>query len=79
MISPPWMGGWWGPRERHYCALIPGDPSRVYVFIGGRWVLRRITDPRFRADLDGAFSLPVVPPPVPPPHLGLDFHIVLFD
>ena len=77
--SPPWMGGWWRPGERHYCAVVPGDPSRIYVFVGGRWVLRRVADPRFRSDLSGAFSLPVVPPPIPPPHLGLNLHIVLFD
>jgi hypothetical protein len=58
----------------------PGDPSRVYVFLDGRWILRRVYDPRFRADISGALSLPMAPPPVPlPPHLGVDLHVVLFN
>lgn len=78
--APPWMASWWRPGENHYCALVPGDPSRVYIFLDGRWVLRRVYDPRFRADISGAFSLPLAPPPVPPPsHLGLNLHIVLFN
>lgn len=78
-VAPPWMNSWWRPGERHYCAMVPGDPSRVYVFVGGTWVLRHVYDPRFRADVSGAFDLPVAPPPIPPPHLGLDLHVVLFN
>lgn len=79
--SPTWMSPWWGnaPRDRHYVALVPGDPSRVYVFIDDRWVLRRVRDHRQRLDLEGAFRLPAVPPPIPPPSLRLNLHIVLFD
>ena len=77
--APPWMNTWWRPGEQHYCAVVPGDPSRVYVFVGGRWVLRRVFDPRFRADVSGAFELPVAPPPVPLPNVGLDLHVVLFN
>lgn len=77
--APPWMRNYWRPGERHYAALVPGDPSRIYVFVGGRWVLRRLAEPRARLDLDGAFRLPVVPPPVPLPRIGLDLHVVLFD
>ncbi len=80
-LAPPWMAGYWRPRERHYVALIPGDPSRCYVFMDGRWLLRRITDPSARLDIEGAFSLPMAPPPVPPPHvgLGINLHVVLFN
>lgn len=80
-LAPPWMVGYWRPRERRYVALIPGDPSRCYVFIDGRWLLRRIEDPQARLDIEGAFSLPMAPPPVPPPHLGLgiNLHVVLFN
>ena len=80
-IAPPWMQGYWRSGEsRRYVALVPGDPSRVYVYLDGRWVLRRVTDPRARLDLEGAFRLPVgPPPPVAPPRLGLDLHIVLFN
>ncbi len=78
--TPPWMNSWWRPDERHYCAVDPRDPSRVFVFMGGRWVQRRVYDPRFRADITGAFDLPIAPPPVPlPPNLGIDLHVVLFN
>jgi len=78
-LAPPWMAGYWRPQERHYVALVPGDPSRCYVFLEGRWVLRQIQDPRARLDLEGAFRLPVAPPPIPPPHIGLNLHVVLFN
>ena len=79
-IPPPWMNGYWRAGEsRRYVALVPGDPSRMYVFIEGRWLLRQVRDPRARLDLDGAFRLPMAAPPVPPPHLGLNLHVVLFN
>jgi len=79
-VSPPWMSPWWGTRrDRHYVALVPNDPSRIYVFLDGRWVMRRVQDSRWRVDVEGAFRLPAVPPPAPPPSLGLNLHIVLFD
>jgi len=78
--APPWMNPYWREDEtRRYVALVPGDPSRMYVFVDGRWMLRRVTDPRARLDLVGAFGLPAAPPPVAPPQVGLSFHIVLFN
>ena len=78
--APAWMDGYWRPGDdRRYVALVPGDPSRCYVFLEGRWVLRQIRDPRARLDLEGAFRLPVAPPPVAPPRLGVDLHVVLFN
>ena len=78
--APPWMNTWWRPGESRYCAVVPGDPSRVYVLVDGRWVLRHVYDPRFRSDVSGAFDLPLAPPPpVPLPHVGLNLHIVLFN
>lgn len=79
-VPPPWMNGYWRPEEhRRYVALVPGDPSRMYVFLEGRWVLRQVRDPRARLDLEGAFRLPVAPPPVAPPRIGVDLHVVLFN
>lgn len=78
-VCPPWMQGYWRSGDRRYVALVPGDPSRMYVFLDGRWVLRRVTESRARVDLEGAFRLPVAPPPVPLPNLGLNLHVVLFD
>lgn len=78
--APSWMHGYWRQDDtRRYVALVPGDPSRMYVFLEGRWVLRQIRDPRARLDLEGAFRLPVAPPPIAPPRIGLDLHVVLFD
>ena len=79
-VAPPWMNGYWrSGDQRRYVALVPGDPSRMYVFLDGRWVLRQVRDPRARLDLEGAFRLPMAPPPIPPPRLGLDLHVVLFN
>jgi len=79
-LAPPWMNGYWRQGEtRRYVALVPGDPSRMYVFLDGRWVLRQVRDPRARLDLEGAFRLPLAPPPIAPPRLGLDLHVVLFN
>ncbi len=76
---PPWMAGYWRPRDRHYVALVPGDSSRIYVLVGGRWVLKRVWDPNFRLDIEGAYALPMAPPPVPLPPVGLSLHLVLLD
>ena len=80
-LAPPWMNGYWGSDDQsHYVALVPGDPSRMYVFLEGRWVLRQIRDPRARLDLEGAFRLPVAPPPIALPRIGgLNLHVVLFN
>ena len=79
-IAPPWMNSYWRSGEtRRYVALVPGDPSRMYVFLDGRWVLRQVRDYRARLDLEGAFRLPTAPPPIAPPRIGLDLHVVLFN
>ena len=79
-MAPPWMNSYWRSGEtRRYVALVPGDPSRVYVFLDGRWVLRQVRDSRARLDLEGAFRLPMAPPPIAPPRIGLDLHVVLFN
>lgn len=78
--APPWMNSYWrSGEERRYVAMVPGDPSRIYVFLDGRWVLRQVRDPRARLDLEGAFRLPMAPPPIPPPRIGLNLHVVLFN
>jgi hypothetical protein len=78
--APPWMNPYWHAGEtRRYVALVPGDPSRIYVFVDGHWALRKVSDPRARLDLEGAYRLPAALPPIAPPQVGLSFHIVLFN
>lgn len=77
---PPWMAPWWGARQGpRYVAVVPNDPSRCYVLLDGRWVLRRVRDVGFQADLGDVMRFPAAPPPVPLPRVGLDLHIVLFN
>jgi len=77
-LAPDWMNAFWRPGQRRYCALVPGDPSRIYILMGGRWRLRRV-EPAVRMDLDGAFALPEATPPLAPPHLKVQLKVVLFD
>ena len=77
---PPWMTPWWGARPGpRYVAVVPSDPSRCYVFLDGRWVLRRVRDTGFQADIGEVMRFPAAPPPVPLPHVGVDLHVVLFN
>ena len=79
-LAPPWMDPWWGARRGpRYVAVVPNDPTRCYVFLDGRWVLRRVRDVGFQADIDDVMRLPAAPPPIPLPHIGLDLHVVLFN
>lgn len=77
--APNWMNNYWRPQERHYAALVPGDYTRAYFYVGNRWVLRSVRDPSFRLDLMGAWDLPSAQPPGPLPGLGIGLKIVLFD
>lgn len=77
---PPWMSPWWGAQQGpRYVAVAPNDPSRCYIFLDGRWVLRRVRDVGFQADIGEVLQFPSAPPPVPLPHVGLDLHVVLFN
>ena len=79
-LAPPWMNPWWGARRGpRYVAVVPNDPTRCYVFLDGRWILRRVRDIGFQADLDDVMRLPAAPPPIPLPHVGLRLHVVLFN
>ncbi|HET6330000.1 MAG TPA: hypothetical protein VFF76_04355 [Holophagaceae bacterium] len=77
---PPWMNPWWGNQPgTHYVAVVPNDPSRCYVYLDGRWVLRRIGDVDFQVDMGDVMRLPAAPPPIPLPRIGLNLHVVLFN
>jgi len=78
--APAWAGSYWRPNEKRYMAVVPGDPSRVYVLRGGKWLLRPVKEAQFRADLDPFMGLPAPPlPPVPLPNVGVDLKVMLFD
>ncbi|MBK8574114.1 MAG: hypothetical protein IPN91_16190 [Holophagaceae bacterium] len=77
----PWMNSYWrSGGTRRYVALVPGDPSRMYVFLdGGRWVLHQVDPTGPGWTWKSAFRLPMAPPPIAPPRIGgLDLPVVLF-
>jgi hypothetical protein len=75
--APPWMDGCWGSETRHYAALVPGDPTKVYFWVGKHWIPCAVQNPQFRLDLVRAWSLPLTQDPglLPRP----DMRSVLFD
>jgi hypothetical protein len=75
--APPWMDGCWGSEARHYVALVAGDPTKVWFWVGKRWIPCDVQNPQFRLDLVRAWSLPLTQDPglLPRP----DMRSVLFD
>ncbi len=78
---PPGLAKKFGARvpERPYIAIDPLHRDRAYFLIDGQWVLRRGFTTSLRAEIDDALHLPMAPPPVPLPHIGVDLHVVLFQ
>ena len=77
---PPGLAKKFGARvpERPYIAIDPLHRDRAYFLIDGQWVLHRGFNTSLRAEIEDALQLPVAPPPVPLPHVGVDLHVVLF-
>jgi hypothetical protein len=75
--APPWMAGCWGAETRHYAALVAGDPTQVYFWVGRRWIPCAVKNPQFRLDLVRAWTLPLTRDPGLLP--GPDMRSVLFD
>ena len=78
---PPGLAKKFGPRvpEHPYIAIDPRYRDRAWFLIDGRWQLRRGFTASVQAEIGDALRLPLAPPPVPLPHVGVDLHVVLFN
>lgn len=65
--------------ERPYVAVDPRHPDRAWFLIEGRWELRKGFDATLQAEVRDVLRLPLAPPPVPLPRVGVDLHVVLFN
>ena len=78
---PPGLAKKFGPRipERPYVAVDPRYQDRAYFLIDGRWELRKGFDVGLQAEIRDTLRMPMAPPPVPLPRVGVDLHVVLFN
>lgn len=78
---PPGLAKKFGPRmpERPYIAFDPRYDDRAWFLIDGRWVLREGLTGSLRLEIRDSLRLPVAPPPVPLPKVGVDLRVVLFN
>lgn len=78
---PPGLAKKFGRRlpERPYVAVDPRHPDRAYFLLNGKWVLKQGFSLDLQAEIKGVLNLPLAPPPVPLPKIGVDLHVVLFN
>ncbi len=78
---PPGLAKKFGRRvpERPYIAVDPRYTDRAWFLIEGRWELRKGFDINLQAEIRDTLRLPLAPPPVPLPRVGVDLHVVLFN
>ena len=78
---PPGLAKKFGRRvpERPYVAIDPRYTDRAWFLIDGQWQLRKGFTASVQAEVSDALRLPIAPPPVPLPHVGVDLHVVLFQ
>ncbi|HEX4846383.1 MAG TPA: hypothetical protein VFV26_09205 [Geothrix sp.] len=78
---PPGLAKKFGSRlpERPYIAVDPRYQDRAYFLIDGRWELRKGLTVGVQAELRDVLRMPMAPPPVPLPRVGVDLHVVLFN
>ncbi|MBS1784804.1 MAG: hypothetical protein JST24_05190 [Acidobacteria bacterium] len=78
---PPGLAKKFGRRvpERPYIAIDPRYQDRAWFLIDGHWELRKGFTASVQAEVRDALRLPLAPPPVPLPHVGIDLHVVLFN
>lgn len=62
-----------------YIALDPRYTDRAWFLIEGRWELRKGFDATLQIEVRDCLRLPLAPPPVPLPKVGIELHVVLFD
>ncbi|MCE1229275.1 MAG: hypothetical protein LWX11_07300 [Firmicutes bacterium] len=77
---PPGLAKKFGRRlpERPYVALDPNRMDRAWFLIGGQWQLKTGLSLQVQAEIRDALRLPLAPPPIPLPKVGIDLHVVAF-
>lgn len=77
---PPGLAKKFGSQipERPYIAFEPGRADRAWFLIEGQWQLRTGLTGSLQVEIQNALKLPLAPPPVPLPKVGVDLHVVLF-
>lgn len=65
--------------ERPYMAVDPRYQDRAYFLIDGRWELHKGLTVAAQGELRDVLRMPMSPPPVPLPRVGVDLHVVLFN
>jgi hypothetical protein len=77
---PPGLAKHYGRApERPYVAVDPRYQDRAWFLIEGRWELRKGFSGSVQAEVRDLLRLPMAPPPVPLPRVGVDLHVVLFN
>lgn len=78
---PPGLAKKFGPRmpERPYIAFDPRYDDRAWFLIDGHWVLKEGLTGSLRLEVRDSLRLPIAPPPVPLPKVGVDLRVVLFN
>lgn len=78
---PPGLAKKFGRRlpERPYIAFDPRNRDRAWFLIDGRWELKTGLSGSLSLEVQDALRLPLVPPPVPLPRVGVELHVVLFN
>jgi hypothetical protein len=78
---PPGLAKKFGRRmpERPYIAFDPVRTDRAWFLIEGQWQLKTGLTGTLKVEIQDSLKLPVVPPPIPLPKVGVDLHVVLFQ
>jgi len=78
---PPGLARKFGTKlpEKAYIALDPNRDDRAWFLIEGRWVLEEGFDVALRAEVVQVRARPAASPPVAPPLVDVDLHVVLFE
>ena len=65
--------------EKAYIAVDPSRDDRAWFLIEGRWVLKDGFTGSLRVEIGQVRTRPAAPPPVSPPLVDVDLHVVLFE
>lgn len=77
---PPGLAKKFGRKipEQPYIAFDPVRTDRAWFLIKGQWQLQTGLTGALEVEIQDSLKLPIAPPPVPLPKVGVDLHVVLF-